>query len=114
MSDYKTFTTAAAGALVEVRLYDETLDHVRSEHPEVPIELPSMLAAIESAIASPTVVEQSHSNSVVFMDTTTTNQSGDPLRIPVKLVTETSGRIKTVLFASPPTQGNALGKKDDA
>lgn len=86
--------------VTEVRVYDETLDHVRRRHPEVPAELPSIAHAVAEAIDNPTHIEKSHSNSYVFVSYASTNRSGDPLRVPVKIVEGTSARMKTFYFAS--------------
>lgn len=100
MDDYTLVVTAACPLVSEVRLYRETLAHVMREHPEIPVLLPSFAAALEHAIQNPTHIEQSHSNSYVFDDGHTTNRSGDPLRIPVKIIAGTSARVKTAYFAA--------------
>ncbi|MCF6122505.1 MULTISPECIES: hypothetical protein [Mesorhizobium] len=100
MTGYKVISTDAVPGLKEVRLYESTIEHVKTEHPEVPVELPSIEIAVGSAISNPTHVEKSYGNSVVFVDTESTNATGDPLRLPVKLVGDgTSGRVKTFYFA---------------
>jgi hypothetical protein len=98
---------------VEIRLYDETIEHVIDEHPEVPIELPSIQEAVTKAVTAPTHVEGSYNNSVVFVDANTTNRSGDPLRVPVKHVRGTSGRIKSVYFASTSGERNIIWRRGD-
>lgn len=100
MDDYTRILTAAFPLVREVRLYRETLMHVMREHPEVPIELPSLTAAVERALQYPAYVELGHSNSYVFVDEGSTNRSGDPLRIPVKIISGASARVKTVYFAA--------------
>jgi hypothetical protein len=97
---YIVISTAIIDELTEVRLYDETVGHVKERHPEIPIELPSMTTATAGAIANPTHVEETYDQSYVFVDAETTNRSGDPLRVPVKVIEGTSGRVKTVYFAS--------------
>jgi len=101
MSGKFTFIkTAVFSGVTDVRFYDETLDHIREEHPEVPILLPSIYGSVQQGIFQPTHIEVSYGNSFVFVDADTTNAWGDPLRIPVKMVEGTSGRIKTVYFAT--------------
>lgn len=103
MSDeFKLIKTAIFSSVTEVRFYDETLDHIQEEHPEVPILLPSIYEAVSKGLIQPTHIEASrtHANSYVFVDATSTNASGDPLRIPVRVVSGTSGRLTTVLFAT--------------
>jgi len=113
VTDYKVIKTSVLPAeLTEVRFYAETVDHVRAEHPEVPIELPSITEATEQAISNPTQVEKSYNNSYVFVDAGTTNAGGDPLRVPVKRVSETSGRVKTVFFASTEGSRNVIYRKN--
>jgi hypothetical protein len=96
------FTSASsARSLKKVRLYDETIEHIKEEHQEVPIELPSMIHAIGTTITQPTHVESSYGGSFVFVDSRTTNASGDPFRVPVKPIAgTTSARIRTAYFAT--------------
>lgn len=100
MSDYLLIVTSAYPLIREVRLYKETLAHVSQQHPEVPVELPALAMAVERAIQNPTHIEQSYATSYVFVDADTTNQSGDPLRIPVKIIDGASGRVRTAYFAT--------------
>jgi hypothetical protein len=101
--------TTAVPAVTEVRFYADTEQHIRDEHPEVPIDLPSIYGAVRKAVEAPSHVEKSYANSYVFVDKTSTNASGDPLRIPVKVVgTSTSARVKTVYFASTPSGANVV------
>jgi hypothetical protein len=106
---YITIKTTAIQAVTEVRFYAETEQHISEEHPEVPVNLPSVHDAIEKAVAAPTHVEQSYANSYVYVDATSTNASGDPLRVPVKVVgTGTSGRLRTAYFAPMPASANVI------
>lgn len=98
MTPFRVIKTTAVSVLSEVILYEETIQKVKDGHPEVPAELPSIEHAVEQAIVNPTYVEKSYKNSYVFVDTSSTNSSGDPLRVPVKVVTGTSGRVKTFFF----------------
>lgn len=112
MTDYKVISTNILSSLTEVRFYEETVSHVKEEHPEVPIELPCVASAVEGAIKNPTHVESSYGNSVIFVDAGTTNKAGEPLRVPVKHVAGTSGRIKTVYFASGNSTPNVIWRKE--
>ena len=104
MSDFKIIITSVIPEVTSVRFYDETVLHVKEEHPEVPIELPSIEGAVNTTLTAPTQIERSHSNSYVFVHDGMTNKSGDPLRVPVKMIDgTTSGRIRTVYFASKET-----------
>jgi hypothetical protein len=69
----KLIRTVVFAGVKEVRFYDETLDHVKKQHPEIPIELPSIYEAVEQAVVAPTHIESGHSNSVIFVDANTTN-----------------------------------------
>jgi hypothetical protein len=101
MSDeFLLIKTAVFPAVTDVRFYEETLQHIIEQHPEVPILLPSVNSAVEHGLILPTHIEASYSNSFVFVDAETTNAVGDPLRIPVKIIEGTSARLKTVYFAS--------------
>lgn len=90
VTDYKVISTSVLQALTEVRIYDETIKHVEEEH-QIPVRLPCIQTAVENAIIDPTQIERSYGNSFVYMDTATTNASGDPLRIPVKKSKERPG-----------------------
>ena len=102
MSDqYTLIKTVVFAGVTDVRFYPQVLDHIREEHPDVPILLPSLLEALSRTIANPTHVEISASNasSFVFVDSETTNWSGNAFRIPIRMVEGTSGRITTAFFA---------------
>lgn len=98
---YTLIKTTVFPGVDEVRFYDETLDHILEEHPEVPILLPSIFKAVQQTIANPTHIETSttRANSFVFVDAQTTDAVGGHLRIPVRMVAGTSGRITTTYFA---------------
>jgi hypothetical protein len=114
MSDYRVITTAVMPDIATVRLYDETLDHVRKEHPEVPAELPCIVGAVETAIVSPTHIEQGHGASYVFVSEETTNATGNPLRVPVKPLGEGSARVQTFYFAETSGVRNIVWRRSDA
>jgi hypothetical protein len=104
MIGYKVISTSVFSGLTLVRLYDETIEKVEIEHSEIPVRLRCIQAAVENAIIEPTHIERSYGHSYVYTDATTTNASGDPLRVPIKVVEGTSGRVKTFYFAEPPTE----------
>jgi hypothetical protein len=79
----------------------KTIDHVRRQHPEIPADLPSLAHAVEQAVRHPSRIEKSYGGSYVFVCDASTNRSGDPLRVPVKIVQGTSARLKTFYFATP-------------
>ena len=113
-TDYRTIYTNVIPEVDTVRFYQETIVHVKAQHPEVPIELPCVDTAVSKAIAEPTHVESSYSNSFVFVDAGSTNRSGDPLRVPVKIIEgTTSARVKTVYFASTEADNNVIWRRSD-
>jgi hypothetical protein len=91
--------TAVFAGVTDVRFYDETLGHIREHHPEVPILLPAIYASVSQCIVNPTYIEASYKNSFVFVDAESTDASGGPLRIPVRIVEGTSGRVTSAYFA---------------
>jgi hypothetical protein len=111
VSDYSVILTNATFGLVEVRLYEDTISHIREHHPEVPILLPCIASAVTNAIANPTHVEGSYGGSFVFVDANTTDASGDPLRIPVKPIEGNSGRVRTVYFAASGSSPNIVWRR---
>src|ERR1700737_241105 len=108
---YKIIPTSVFPGLTEVRLYDETVEHVKANHPEVPLHLVAIHTAVERAIADPNRVERSRGGSYVFVDVRTTNSSGARLRGPVKGVDRTSGRVRTFYFASARNDSDVVYRK---
>jgi hypothetical protein len=108
MGAFRTFRTGVLPQITNVRLYDETIDHVKAQHPEVPAHLPSMILAVENTLINPTHNEKSRSNSYVYVDDQTTNASGDPFRIPVKVIDATSALVRTFFFASTRVSTEAI------
>jgi len=102
MSDeFTLIKTAVFSGVTDVRFYqEETLAHIL-EHEEFPILLPSIHGAIERTIVYPTHIQASYGNAFVFVDAETTNWSGDPFHVPVKIIEGTSARIRTAYFAGP-------------
>jgi hypothetical protein len=97
--DYRLIPTSVISSVTEVRLYSETVEKVKAGHEEVPIHLVSMDNAIDSCVQNPTHVEVNGDSKYVFVSHESTNASGDPLRVPVKVVEGTSARITSVYFA---------------
>lgn len=110
---YCTIFTSANVAITEVRLYEETIEHVIEQHGEqFPVEFPSVIGAVAKAIQEPTAVTPSYRGSFVYVDSTTTNGSGHPLHVPVKAIEGTSGLVKTFFFAQAETDDGAKGGGD--
>jgi hypothetical protein len=113
VTDFKVIFTGILPNVTEVRLYDETITKVTDDHLEIPIGLPCIDTAMTKAICNPTHVEGSYGNSVVYVDAETTNVSGDPFRVPVKIVSGTSGRVKSFYFASSNSTGKIIWSRGD-
>ncbi|WP_149343251.1 hypothetical protein [Neorhizobium sp. P12A] len=77
------------------------------------IELPSLMTAVQNAIENPTVVESSYTNSYVFIDHASTNFTGEPLKVPVKITEGTSARVKTVFFSGSTKPENTVYRNSD-
>lgn len=115
MTEYRIIPTQIIQTLTEVRLYEETLEHIREQHPEIPSYFPyfpSFEQAIVHAVTQPTTVEQHYVNSYTFVGTST-NFVGHPIRVPVKIVQGTSGRVATVFFANTPAPAFVVWKASD-
>jgi hypothetical protein len=113
VSQFKVIHTKVFPGVAEARIYQDTIKHIRKNHPEIPVELPSFQQAIENAIIYPSWIETSRPNTYVFVDKRSSNRSGDPLRVPVKIVFGTSGRVLTAFFASSPSQSVMLWRNED-
>jgi hypothetical protein len=102
-------TTTAFPLITQVRFYEETIDHIRDDHPEIPIDLPTLLHGVSNTLQNPSYIELGNRpNTYVYVDATSTNISGDPLRVPVKLIEGTSGLLKTTYFATPENSPTVL------
>ena len=117
MTDYKEFKTSVIPEVETVRLYDETLQHVVDNHPEIPRivpGLPSIMHAVEQTVCNPTHVERTRSNAYMYVNEGATNASGDPMRVPVKVVEGTAGLVKTFYFASSENvNANVVWRRDE-
>lgn len=101
MDEFVEYKSLVIPEIKFVRFYKDTFLHILENHPEVRIELPSVYGAIGKAIVDPSHVELSYGVSYVFVDFESVNRSGDPLRVPVKLVLpQGSARVRTAYFAT--------------
>ena len=113
MSDnHRRILTNVIPAITEVLLYEETIEHVIQNHPEF-ILLPSIIQAVERTVVNQTSVFQRSASTFVYSDDNTTNHSGDPLLVPVKVVQGTSGRVRTFYFASTENFANVIWRKSN-
>ena len=111
--DYLTIDSTVIDEVSQVRFYEETVDHINEQHPEVKVELPSIFGAVTSTLTNPTHVERSYGTSYVFVDANSTNASGDPLRVPVKVISGTSSVVKTAFFASTTGERDIIWRESD-
>ena len=105
-------STAVPSGISEVRLYRETWEHIREEHPEV--ETVGEMGVLQ-ALQSPSQVFVSSTRpdrSVVFVSDNVTYRD-NPLRVPVKRVDGTSGRVSTAYFSGSSYDGDLLWERDD-
>jgi hypothetical protein len=114
--DHTRIPVAGPPQITEARLYDETVSHITEEHTEVRLQLPTVRAGFEQAIANPSRLYDSTTDpgkSVLLVSEALTFW-GDPLHIPVKIVDGTSGRVKTAYFSSDTPGGELLWSAGDA
>lgn len=109
--DYTVVPVPGLPWLTEVRLYDETLEHIAAAHSEFRLQMPSQRTALEDAVANPNLIHISTTdpqNSVVFVSESFT-YLGDPVVMPIKHVEgTTSGRIATAYFSGDAYRGRIL------
>ena len=102
---YAEIETDARPEIQTVRLYEETIMHVRESHagtfpPQFPPDFPFMIRAVASTVQAPTRVDETYGNSLVYVDENTQNAQGHSLNVFVKRIEgSTSGRVKTFFFA---------------
>ena len=111
MDDFIAVESAIIPEIREIRLYAETVDHVRKHHPEIPASFPTLEFAVLETLRNPTHVEKSYQSSYVFVNTHSMNRSGDPLRVPIKIVAGTSARVKSFYFATPITEPTIIWRR---
>ncbi len=113
--EYRTVPVTCVPGLEYVRIYQEILQHVLENHPEISrtfVGTPSFNFAIDTAISDPSRVEKSYGNSIVFVHETSTNWRGNPLIVPVKLLAESqSGYMKTAFFGTSDAPGELIYTK---
>lgn len=105
--DYIVILTSAVELLTHVRLYDEKWTHIIEGHPEV--ALLTKVAVIDT-VANPTDVYDSTTEpgrTVVFVSENHTYLD-NPLRVPVKIQSGTSGWIKTAYTSGGTYSGARL------
>jgi hypothetical protein len=98
-----------------VRIYESTIQHVIDYHPEIGrnAALPVIQDAVAAAIRDPASVEESYNRSYVFVEENSTDATGNPLRVAVRVVSETSARMKSFYFAEPETEKPVIYRRSD-
>lgn len=107
---YTIIPVSAWPGLTVVRLYDSTLQHIAEEHAEFGLQLPSLRLGLEMAVANPISIDDSTTDpggSIVIASNALT-YFGDPVHIPVRMVSGTSGRVVTAYFDSSVYSGRLL------
>lgn len=103
------FSSQILSDVQQIVLSQETWDHILKDHGI--FGLPTFQTAIENAVTiSATTVHQSRTNprSVVFVDANSTNIHGEPLRVPVKIVGNSTGFITSAYFAASKSHGDEI------
>ena len=97
---YREIATSAIPEVQKVRIYDETWNHVLTDHGEPGHLLPYFEQAVNSAIAKPTSVHQSTTDpqkGFLFV-TTEHTRNGKPMAVAVRVVEGTSARMTSAVF----------------
>ena len=111
--DFQSFQTNIIPAITEVRLYKSTIQHVIEHHEEF-LVLPSIIQAVGDTVVNPTRVAQREKDVFVYTNGNTTNRSGKPLQVPVKIVQGTSARVRSFYYASTTISDTVIwGGSDD-
>jgi hypothetical protein len=104
--------TAVIPQIKLILLCESTTEHIVTEHPEM--ALPMLREAVVAAVSTTTTsvhTSRTSSNSVVFVDAGTTNGSGDPLRVPVKIMGQGTGIVRSAYFASSKSHGDVIWRR---
>ena len=110
---YWQITSTAIAEIESVRLYEETVEHVKERHPEVVGTVG--VEGMKQTISAPTHVFQSKTDpkdGFVFVSDNVSFQ-GNPLHVPVKRVEGTSGRVLTAYVSNRPYSSKPLWERGD-
>ena len=113
--DYTVIPVLGISWLTKVRLYDETLSKIATKHVETTTLEPSLHTALVQAVANPTSIHVSTTDperAVVFVNETIT-PFGEYVVVPVRRVTETSGRVATAYISGDSYRGRILWSAGD-
>ena len=112
---YRLVLTRAIPQVTEVRLYDETWEHITEGHPEFAGRLPSLEHAVVNTIAEPTAIHMGRFPFAAFVFTSTNNTKGSGayrMVVPVTVVAGTSARVSTAMFSREPGTPRVWTKGD--
>ena len=112
--EFRIILTSAIPEVTVVRYYAETIEHITESHPEFREQLPSVMEAIVETVTNPTVVYRSTTSaSAAFVFGSSRNKLRDSsMLVPVKVISGTSGLLKTAYF-SDSVQGELIWKQSD-
>ena len=111
--DFLVISTVIPG-VSSVRLYLETIEHIRERHPEV-VDLAGV-DGIVATVSTPTRVHDGNTDpgeTFVFVSDNV-RYGNASLHVPVKWVDGTSGRVRTAIFKSGSSTSQVLWRVADA
>lgn len=102
----KVVTSGVPDLYPDVNIYDSTLEHIKSNHPE---EF-SRLDIVYQTIENPHRVHKSktHSRSVTLINEECISTGGDPLRVAIKVVSDSEAIMSSAYFSECTDQGQLL------
>lgn len=108
----EVITSGVPGLVREVHIFDSTKEKIRTKHRREYERWEDVRATIEV----PTRVHKSktHPKSIVFVNDNATSPGGDPMRVPVKVMSTDIGIMSTAHFSSARDQGALLWTRSDA
>jgi hypothetical protein len=110
---YSVIPSTAVTTITQVHVYDSAVQHALDGHPEIGAFDIGPRAVIEQAVANPSTIYDSRTDpggSVVFVSTVNTYE-GNPLYVPIRIVSGTSARVTTAYFSSTTASGPVLWSK---
>lgn len=108
----EVITSGVPELVREVHVFDSTREHIKTKHRREYERWEDVRATIED----PTRVHKSktHPTSIIFVNDKATSPGGDPMRVPVKVMSTDIGIMSTANFTSAKDQGDLLWVSSDA
>ena len=108
----EVITSGVPDLVREVHVYDSTREHIRNRHRREFERWEDVRGTIEAA----TRIHKSktHPTSIVFVNDNATSTGGDPMRVPVKVMSTDIGIMSTAHFTRTKDQGDLLWTRSDA